>query len=154
MNDLKYTLCQLLTIPCLTVIAALIVIATTRAQSALGAPTAKSIAANNLEHWATWGGPGGDFRVAMTNLANAWPEGGPPRLWSRPLGDGYSGIAEENGILYTAYRRETDDVVTALDAKSGKTIWETGYAAAFKNAYSEAVGPGPYAMPQVVGERL
>jgi hypothetical protein len=106
------------------------------------------------EPWPTWGGPRRDFTVAATGLADAWPAGGPPRLWSRALGDGYSGIAEEHGTLYTAYRQGGDDVVIALDAQSGKTIWETRYAAPFKNANASDVGPGPYAMPQVIGERV
>jgi outer membrane protein assembly factor BamB len=74
-------------------------------------------------------------------------------VWSRPLGDGYSGFAEENGVLYTAYRRGSKDVVTALDAATGKTVWEYDYDAPFQNNYSE-VGPGPYAMPQVIGDRV
>jgi outer membrane protein assembly factor BamB len=124
-----------------------------RLSGALGSSLTATM--NAPAHWLTWGGPRHDFTVTVTtNLAQAWPEGGPTKLWSRPLGDGYSGIAEENGVLYTAYRREDGDVVTALEAVSGKTIWETGYAAPFKNAYAEGVGPGPYAMPQVVGDRL
>jgi outer membrane protein assembly factor BamB len=83
-----------------------------------------------------------------------WPANGPQKLWSRDLGDGYSGIAVEGTTLYTAYRRGSQDVVTALDARTGKTLWEYAYQATFQNAYSEAVGPGPYAMPQVVGDRL
>ena len=74
--------------------------------------------------WLRWGGPTLDFTVPGVSLASAWPADGPPRLWTRTLGDGYSGIAEENGILYTGFRRGSDDVVTALDAQSGKTIWE------------------------------
>jgi outer membrane protein assembly factor BamB len=79
----------------------------------------------------------------------------PPRkLWERSLGDGYSAVAVENGILYTGFRRGVNDVITALDAATGKTIWEFEYAARFTNAYSDGVGPGPYAMPQVIGDRL
>ena len=44
--------------------------------------------------------------------------------------------------------------MTALDAQSGKTIWETKYAAPFTNEWSDSVGPGPYAMPQVIGDRI
>jgi len=62
--------------------------------------------------------------------------------------------SSEAGILYTAFRRGNQDVVTALDAGSGKTLWEFAYDNPFKNSYSEKVGPGPYAMPQVVGDRL
>jgi outer membrane protein assembly factor BamB len=111
-------------------------------------------AASRGEPWLTWGGPRRDFTVSATGLANTWPDGGPTRVWSRALGDGYSGIAAEPPVLYTAYRSENDDVVIALDAESGKTIWETRYAAPFRNANASNVGPGPYAMPQVVGERL
>jgi outer membrane protein assembly factor BamB len=106
------------------------------------------------EPWLTWGGPRKDFTVTTTGLATTWPAEGPPRVWSRTLGDGYSGMAVENGILYTAYRRGADDVIVALDAASGKTLWEAAYAAPFTNAYPELVGPGPYAMPQIVGDRL
>ena len=104
--------------------------------------------------WLRWGGPTLDFIVPSTGLASTWPADGPPRVWTRTLGDGYSGIAEENGILYTGFRRGSDDVVTALDEQSGKTIWETKYAAPFTNQWAEGVGPGPYAMPQVIGDRL
>jgi len=106
------------------------------------------------ESWPVWGGPRRNFIASSTGLALEWPAQGPRRLWSRALGDGYSAIAEENGVLYTAYRRGEKDVVIALDAATGKTIWEHEYAASFKNAYSEAVGPGPYAMPQVIGDRI
>jgi outer membrane protein assembly factor BamB len=104
--------------------------------------------------WLLWGGRGRDFVAPDTELPSSWPAGGPRKLWSRDLGDGYSGVAVEGTTLYTAYRRGSQDVVIALDARTGKTLWEYAYEAAFKNAYSEAVGPGPYAMPQVVGDRL
>ena len=108
----------------------------------------------SAESWPVWGGPRHDFTSTSTGLADTWPKGGPARLWSRPLGDGYSAFAEENGQLYTAFRRGTKDVVIALDAATGKTVWEYEYDAPFKNNYSETVGPGPYAMPQVIGDRV
>src|SRR5262249_15455192 len=70
------------------------------------------------------------------------------------LGDGYSAIAEEAGVLYTGFHCGQDDVIVALEAKTGHTIWEYAYANAFTNSYSEAVGPGPYSMPRVVGDRV
>ncbi len=155
MNEFNFPFRQLMTIRDLTATAVLMALAATHAHAQPApAPTAGSTATNDFGHWLTWGGPSGDFHVMATNLANSWPAGGPPRLWSRALGDGYAGIAVENGILYTAYHRENDDVVTALDAASGKTIWETPYPGPFKNSWAEGVGPGPYAMPQVVGDRI
>lgn len=106
------------------------------------------------EDWPLWGGKNRDFIVNTSGLADSWPAAGPKKIWSRPLGDGYSSIAEEGGVLYTTLRRGSRDVIIALDAASGKTVWEYSYENPFTNSYSEAVGPGPYAMPQVVGDRV
>ena len=109
-------------------------------------------------NWAQWGGPQRDFISASTGIfaksGDAWIATPPRKVWERPLGDGYSAIAIENGVLYTAFRRNSEDVVTALDALDGKTKWEFSYSAPFNNAYSEGAGPGPYVMPQVVGDRV
>jgi len=114
----------------------------------LATPTA------SFEDWPVWGGPHRDFIVHASGLADFWPAAGPKKLWSRALGDGYSAVAVEHGILYTAYRRGVQDIVTALDAATGKTRWEYTYENPFTNSYSEKVGPGPYAMPQVIGDRV
>ena len=108
----------------------------------------------SAEDWTTWGGKNRDFIVNASGLADAWPAAGPKKIWSRPLGDGYSAIAEENGVLYTAFRRSGAEVITALDADTGKTLWEYGYPTVFTNSFKEKVGPGPYAMPQIAGDRL
>jgi outer membrane protein assembly factor BamB len=106
------------------------------------------------EDWTTWGGKNRDFIVNTAGLADSWPAAGPKKLWTRPLGDGYSSIAVENGILYTAFRRSGAEVVTAIDAAIGKTLWESGYQIKFTNSFREKVGPGPYAMPQIIGDRV
>ena len=77
-------------------------------------PTAPPKPATPAEPWRTWGGPRANFTSAATGLAEAWPDAGPPRLWTRALGDGYSGISEEDGVLCTAYRRGSNDVVIAI----------------------------------------
>src|SRR5215831_19546806 len=77
-----------------------------------------------VSQWTQWGGPNRNFMSDATGLAAKWPAGGPPRLWSRSLGEGHSSIAVENGRLYTLYRpvgmmsmlrRSQEEVVTALD---------------------------------------
>src|SRR5215510_7445203 len=79
--------------------------------------------------WLLWGGPHRDFIASSAPLASTWPAAGPRKVWSRALGDGYSSIAVEGTTLYTTYRRGADDVITALDARTGATIWEFGYGA-------------------------
>ena len=95
-----------------------------------------------------------DFIVNTSGLADSWPASGPKRIWTRPLGDGYSAIAGENGLLYTAYRNPGHETIVALNAETGKTVWEYSYPTVFTNSFNEKVGPGPYAMPQVIGDRV
>jgi outer membrane protein assembly factor BamB len=112
--------------------------------------------------WTQWGGPTRDFMVPSTGLASSWPAAGPRRLWTRPLGEGHSAILVENGRLYTQYRplgvlsavrRSQEEVIAALDAATGKTIWEHRYPSSTSGAdYSE--GAGPHATPLIVGNRI
>src|SRR5580704_15842138 len=104
------------------------------AQAADGVASVKAKPAVVAEDWLLWGGKDRNFLVNSSGLADSWPATGPKKLWSRPLGDGYSAIAEEGGVLYTAFRRGVNDVVTALDATTGKTRWEYEYDNPFTNA--------------------
>jgi outer membrane protein assembly factor BamB len=104
--------------------------------------------------WPQWGGPHRNFVSDVKGLAAAWPEGGPRRLWARELGEGYSAIAAAGGRLYTMTRRGDREVVVALDAETGKTVWEYAYDAPFSQEYSMEHGPGPHATPTVAGERV
>ena len=112
--------------------------------------------------WTQWGGAARNFIVEPAPaLADAWPESGPPVLWSRPLGVGHSTILVDQGRLYTLYRAgngrarqgpwEREEAVIALDAKTGTTIWEHKYASRREDF---AFGAGPHATPLVVGDRL
>src|SRR5579862_2341038 len=90
----------------------------------------------SAQDWPVWGGKYRDFIVGAALLAEAWPASGPKKVWSRPLGDGYSAVAVERGVLYTAFRRAAQDVIVALDAATGKTLWEYAYDNPFTNGYS------------------
>jgi outer membrane protein assembly factor BamB len=83
-----------------------------------------------------------------TGLARTWPEGGPPVIWRRPLGEGYSGVSVRDGTLYTMYREGDDEVVVAVDAATGETLWEHAYEAPIEG-YNMERGPGPHATPLV-----
>lgn len=111
--------------------------------------------------WLGWGGPTRDFSSDAKGLANAWPPDGPRRIWSRPLGEGHSSIIGEGGRLYTMYRPSTgvrnswkpEEVVIALDAASGKTIWEYRYPTSL-DTMNFSRGAGPHSTPLLVGNRL
>lgn len=109
--------------------------------------------------WTQWGGPTRNFMSDAKGLASTWPAGGPKKLWTRALGEGHSAILVENGRLYTMYRppgvlslvrRSQEEVVTALDAATGKTLWEFKYASPTDDLdFSQ--GAGPHSTPLIAG---
>jgi outer membrane protein assembly factor BamB len=111
--------------------------------------------------WHQWGGRDRNFISHPAALADKWPEAGPPQLWSRPLGTGHSAIVVDEGRLYTMYRAgngrarqgpwEAEEVVIALDAATGKTVWEHKYPSRREDF---SFGAGPHSTPLVVGDRL
>jgi hypothetical protein len=111
--------------------------------------------------WRQWGGPNRNFIVEATGLAEKWPAAGPPVFWSRPLGTGHSAILADEGRLFTMYRVgngrakqgpwEAEELVIALDARTGETIWEYRYPS---NIEDFNFGAGPHSTPIVVGDRL
>jgi len=117
-------------------------------------PPAEIPPSSPADGWPGWGGPDGDFRVAAPNLADSWPEEGPPLLWSRDLGDGYAAIAAADGVLFTGYRDDDEDVFVAVDAVNGDTLWEYRYTALAHEDNAVEFGTGPNATPLVVGDRL
>lgn len=100
--------------------------------------------------WPQFGGPRGDFTLTGRALATEWPDG-PRILWSRDLGEGFSGIAAAGESLFTMYRRGDEDVVVALDAATGRTRWEHADPAPKHEKQDFSQGPGPHATPLVAG---
>ena len=109
--------------------------------------------------WSQWGGPERNFKVDTSQLADSWPEAGPKRLWHRKIGNGFSAIVYNEGVLYTQYRPtplNQYEYVIALDAATGERIWRQRYKAPVP---ASAEGPGrdftgPNATPLIVGSRL
>jgi outer membrane protein assembly factor BamB len=112
--------------------------------------------------WPQWGGPTRNFVSSSTGLAASWPASGPRKVWSRALGEGHSAVSVEGGRLYTMYRplgllamvrRSQEEVVTAIDAATGKTIWEHRFPSPTEGVnFTE--GAGPHSTPLVTADRV
>src|SRR5262245_43853190 len=94
---------------------------------------ALSVSADTL--WLEWGGPGRDFNVPDAALASSWPREGPPRLWSRDLGDGYSAVLADgadprNGDLLWSHEHKTDFAVNVATP-----AWADGNVLVVASAY-------------------
>ncbi len=109
--------------------------------------------------WYQWGGPDRNFHSQSTGLATSWTDSGPKRLWSRPLGEGYSSIVVGDDSLYTMYREEDDEIIVCLSESSGETRWEHRYSAPLLEDMNYGTwlnqgGAGPYATPLLLGGNL
>jgi outer membrane protein assembly factor BamB len=103
--------------------------------------------------WTQWGGPQRNFHTEASGIKDTWPASGPPVVWKRPLGEGYSSAVVENNVLYTMYGRPREEVVVAMSADTGKTLWEQTNPMTF-NSDAPEQGNGPYATPLIVGNQL
>ncbi len=106
--------------------------------------------------WPQWGGPDRNFTVEARDLSRSWGEDGPPRLWARPLGGGFSAIVGDGSRLYTMFRDGDDEIVIALNRKSGTTRWEHRYAAPVPKieSLSTKYSNGPNGTPLLVDGKL
>jgi outer membrane protein assembly factor BamB len=59
----------------------------------------------------------------------------------------------DGDLLFTMYRVNDDEFAVALDAKTGKTVWEHKNPSPFTKEMAE-FGPGPHSTPLIVGDRL
>lgn len=112
-----------------------------------------SVSAQAQSEWTQWGGPNRDFVINSKGLAATWPATGPKQVWSRPLGAGHSAILASGNTLYTTYGVDEQEVVIALAADTGKTIWEYKYASPSAGMNYE-YGIGPHSTPLLVGDLL
>jgi hypothetical protein len=104
--------------------------------------------------WTQWGGPQRNFQTEATGLKDTWPASGPPVVWKRALGEGYSAPSVEHGVLYTMYGKPREEVVIAANAETGQTLWEHTTPMTFQSDVAREMGNGPYSAPLVVGDRL
>lgn len=104
--------------------------------------------------WSQWGGPRRDFTTSSKGLAASWPATGPKQLWTRPLGAGHSAILASGNTLYTMYSAGNQEVVIALSADTGKTIWEYKYDAPPLAGMNYEAGVGPHSTPLLIGDSL
>ena len=101
-----------------------------------------------------WRGQNRDGAASAFTVPNSWPES-PTRRWKVNVGEGYSTPLVVGNTVYCFTRHDGDEVVTALDARTGQEIWQSGYAAPYTpGSPAAAHGAGPKATPAFHEGRL
>jgi outer membrane protein assembly factor BamB len=100
--------------------------------------------------WPQFLGPNRNGISAETGLVDAFPQGGPKEVWRVKGGVGMSGVAISGGRALTLVQKDGKQWLLALDAKTGKTLWQTPLA----DEYENQMGNGPRATPTIVGDKV
>lgn len=90
--------------------------------------------------------------AADEKLAASWPLDGPPADWRREVGAGYAGVAVAGGRAFLFHRVADDEVLEALDAATGETLWRDSHPTTFVPQVGG--GAGPLCVPVVHGGRV
>ena len=110
---------------------------------------AQAVQSPPAQPWLQWGGANRDFSVQSGPLASKWPAAGPPVIWKRKLGEGHSAIVGDARRLYTMRWDGEREFIVAMNAATGATIWEHGYAPARYERLDRNYGSGPHSTPLV-----
>jgi outer membrane protein assembly factor BamB len=101
-----------------------------------------------------WRGPARDGIVAGLTAPPTWPEALTEK-WKVEIGTGYATPLVVGNRVYEFSRIGENETMTALDAASGKIVWQIGYAASFTmNPAAKQHGPGPKSTPIFFNGRL
>lgn len=96
-------------------------------------------------------GPNFDAHSPEIHIAESWPTAGPPVLWTRELGQGYSAFVAAGEHVYTQGQSLTGQYVYCLHMDTGKTIWSYKYDWPYEGM---GVYPGPRSTPTVKNGRV
>jgi outer membrane protein assembly factor BamB len=107
--------------------------------------------------WPQWRGPSRDGVSLETGLLDEWPAAGPPVLWKKSIGRGFSSFAIASDRLYTMEQEAAGttgagifECILCLDVRTGNEVWRYRYPSHF----DERFGPGPRSTPAVDGESV
>lgn len=99
--------------------------------------------------WPQWRGPHRDGVVRTADLSTDWPAQGPPLLWQKPIGNGYSSFAVKDGRMYSLFQEGGKEVVASWRVEDGMEVWRHPY-----DCRAEVDYPGPRSTPSLDGDRV
>ncbi|MEP3480761.1 MAG: PQQ-binding-like beta-propeller repeat protein [Fuerstiella sp.] len=103
------------------------------------------------DDWTCFRGADRSGRTTETGLKKSWPENGPKKVWvSKDAGIGYSNFAVVCDRMYTMGADASTEYVIALDAKTGRKVWQTPVGQRLQNGW----GDGPRSTPAVSGDTV
>ena len=117
--------------------------------------TAAVAAQNAGPDWPQWRGPRRDGTLTAFTEPKAWPDTLTQR-WKITVGEGYATPILVGNRVYQFSRQDENEIMRAIDAATGKVIWETQLCGAVRDEHQarSATGPGPKSTPTFADGRL
>jgi outer membrane protein assembly factor BamB len=91
--------------------------------------------------WPQFLGPARNGTSTETGLLDTWPKSGPPLLWEKEVGAGFSGPVVAGGRLILFHRLGDEEVVECLDAATGQGRWKYAYPTRYRDDFGFDDGP-------------
>ena len=105
-------------------------------------------------HWPEWLGPNRDGQVTYFKTPEKWPDG-LTQSWNINIGEGSAMPIIANGRIYAHSRQRGEEVVWALDPKTGRVIWRKSYPVDYRiQSWGTRHGNGPLSNPTFADGRL
>lgn len=93
------------------------------------------------EDWPQFLGLTHDGISRETGLLDEWPEQGPPLVWEKSVGTGYSAPSVRGSQLVLHHRIGDAEIVECLHATTGKSLWKYESPSNFRDPYGYNNGP-------------
>jgi len=108
----------------------------------------------HAQDYPQWRGRDRSGEASGFSAPQSWPER-LTRRWKVDVGEGYATPLVVGNLVYVFSRRGGDEVMTALDAATGRELWRSGYAAPYTpSSPASAHGAGPKATPAYSDGRI
>ena len=93
------------------------------------------------EDWPRFLGPRDTGVSGETGLLSKWPKSGPPIVWEKEIGTGYSAPSIRGNLLVLHHRLRNEEIVDCFEADTGKPLWKYAYPTNFRDPYGYNNGP-------------
>ena len=102
--------------------------------------------------WPQFLGPTRNGVYGGNDLVESWPEQGPPVIWQKTVGHGFSGPVVADHKLIFFHRLGDNESVQCLEARTGDSIWTFAYPTSYQDDFG--FDNGPRATPTISGGRV
>jgi len=104
------------------------------------------------QDWPQFLGPTRNGQYVGSDLIAVLPKAGPPVVWKKTIGQGFSGPVVADGKLILFHRMGDKEIVECLDAVSGKEIWRFDYSTRYRDDFG--FDEGPRSTPSIASGRV